>query len=699
MFGMIMAAAAALLLSLISCYLLVKKRDAAHLSLASAGIVLALIEILDQYAIRFSSDPLSIKRSVLFLVSLLPLLFLFFSTTYSRQKCAHALSPYQGVLLALTLLFPASVFAFPITTFFYYPDPQTEGILFLKVPGYWLYIGMMTCFILALSNLETTYSSMPQTDRQKIKYQIVGVSSLIAMLIFYFSQGLLYKAVNLNLLPIRSGVFILASFVLGYSLIYRGNGARVVVSRYIFYRSMTLLGVGLYLVMLGIMGEGLKHFEISYTRELTIFLAFASAILMFLVLLSERLRRLVKVFVGKHFYAHKHDYREEWLKFTGKLALCRTLPDIRDAVAVTYREAFGLDDASLYLLDKSIKQYVPLDRHMASVCLPALRESAGLISYFAEHGRVFHAPDEEYRPSPEEAQFITQCGTKYIVPLICNDCVEGFVTFGRQLTREKFIFEDYDLMKTLARQATLSIVNLRLSAVLHETEEVAAVARISTFVIHDLKNLTCTLSLALENAKDHIGNPEFQVDVVETIGNTVTKMKTLMQRLKAIPEKRELRTEIADLDPLTQEIVKEIRQTRPDREIMYKGTSAFSEVDGEEIGKVIVNLIMNALDAISEKGIVAVETAADGEEVCIRVRDNGCGATEEFLKNHLFKPFRTTKQKGLGIGLYQCKQIVEAHGGTIRLESEPGRGTVVNVFLPAVKNTVYACASQRDAVA
>jgi hypothetical protein len=228
---------------------------------------------------------------------------------------------------------------------------------------------------------------------------------------------------------------------------------------------------------------------------------------------------------------------------------------------------------------------------------------------------------------------------------------------------------------------------------------VAAIARISTFVIHDLKNLTCTLSLVLENAKDHIGNPAFQADMVETMGNTIAKMKTLMQRLKAIPEKRELRTEIADLNPLTEEIVNDIRQTRPDREIMYNGTAAFSSVDGEEIGKVIINLIMNALDAINEKGTVAVETATDGEKIVLRVRDNGCGTTEEYLKNHLFKPFRTTKKKGLGIGLYQCKQIVEAHGGTIHLESELGRGTVVNVYLPAVKNTVYAYASQRNAVA
>jgi signal transduction histidine kinase len=62
--------------------------------------------------------------------------------------------------------------------------------------------------------------------------------------------------------------------------------------------------------------------------------------------------------------------------------------------------------------------------------------------------------------------------------------------------------------------------------------------------------------------------------------------------------------------------------------------------------------------------------------------------TEDFVKDHLFKPFRTTKEKGLGIGLYQCKQIVEAHGGSIEVKSEEGKGTEFAVFLPAAEGEI-----------
>jgi signal transduction histidine kinase len=110
-------------------------------------------------------------------------------------------------------------------------------------------------------------------------------------------------------------------------------------------------------------------------------------------------------------------------------------------------------------------------------------------------------------------------------------------------------------------------------------------------------------------------------------------------------------------------------------------------VDVEEIKKVVLNLILNALDAIDEKGTVEVESSIDGENVYIRIKDNGYGMTEEFINNRLFKPFSTTKKKGLGIGLYQCKQVIEAHGGKIEANSEVGKGSVFTVFLPVSKET------------
>ena len=101
--------------------------------------------------------------------------------------------------------------------------------------------------------------------------------------------------------------------------------------------------------------------------------------------------------------------------------------------------------------------------------------------------------------------------------------------------------------------------------------------------------------------------------------------------------------------------------------------------------KVIVNLVQNALEAGNERGAVAVSIYQENGCACIRVSDAGCGMTEDFLRNHLFRPFSTTKEKGLGIGLYQCRQIVEAHEGRIEVTSEAGIGTVFTVVLPVAE--------------
>jgi hypothetical protein len=254
-----------------------------------------------------------------------------------------------------------------------------------------------------------------------------------------------------------------------------------------------------------------------------------------------------------------------------------------------------------------------------------------------------------------------------------------------QIVPEKLIYEDYDLMKVLARQAAQAVTNLRLSEELLETRAMAAVARISSFVIHDLKNLTTSLSLVVDNAEEHIGNPDFQQDAIKTIKSTLAKMRALTQRLKSIPEKSQLASAIENIDHLSRETAEELARTGLGERIVYQGVPSYARVDSEELKKVIVNLVQNALQASGEQEPVKIETSSENGSACIRVTDDGCGMSEDFLKNHLFKAFRTTKEKGLGIGLYQCKQIVEAHGGRLEVQSEAGKGSVFTVVLPSAK--------------
>jgi putative PEP-CTERM system histidine kinase len=649
-------------------------------------LLLAGIVMFDQLSLQSSVNYETFKQISLCLEALLPGLLLLLAFTYGRSRLFDTMSIMRIGLMVALILFPLAILLLLGSDLYYSPDYQKERMLFLGSGGYWYYIGIMVSFIVSLASVEVTLAATHGIARNRMKFEAIGIMSLFAVMIFYYSQGLLYRSINMNLIPIRSSVFIIAALLIAYSHAFRGSGTRVSISRHILYRSITLVVVGVYLLGLGLVGEGMKYFGVRFGRNLTFILAFAGAILLLTILFSEKVRRRTKVYINKNFYAgNKHDYRAEWIKLTSRFSSCAALSDVQEAILTVFMETFGVAGASLYLLSREDRRYIRVSEQSMPKSPFEIRISGELYNYFSQRERVLNLTDGEFLLSASELLSFSQAGAWLVIPLISNNKVIGLAMFREQIIPEMLIYDDFDLMKVLARQAAQALTNLRLSEEIIEMRAMAAVSKVSTFVIHDLKNLTTSLSLCMDNAEEHIGNPDFQKDAIFTIRNSLFKMKSLMQRLKSIPEKITLNAEVKNIDRLSKEVVTEFAKLRPKR-IVYTGESVFSRVDGEEIKKVVVNLVQNALEASSEKGTVTVETCRENGSVCIRVSDTGKGMTEDYVKNHLFRPFRTTKETGLGIGLYQCRQIVEAHDGKIEVKSETGKGTVFTIYLPVAEN-------------
>lgn len=110
-------------------------------------------------------------------------------------------------------------------------------------------------------------------------------------------------------------------------------------------------------------------------------------------------------------------------------------------------------------------------------------------------------------------------------------------------------------------------------------------------------------------------------------------------------------------------------------------------MDAEKIQQVVLNVILNALDAMPDGGTLSIridrEQSQGRDMVRVVVADTGDGIAEEHVP-HLFDPFFSTKNKGAGLGLSNVKKIMEAHQGTVEVESRPGRGACFRLFLPAV---------------
>jgi putative PEP-CTERM system histidine kinase len=221
----------------------------------------------------------------------------------------------------------------------------------------------------------------------------------------------------------------------------------------------------------------------------------------------------------------------------------------------------------------------------------------------------------------------------------------------------------------------------RLSERLVRSHEFEAFHRLTSFVIHDLKNSISALSMLSDNALRNFADPEFQRDTIKTVSKTVERMKALLARLSTAPASDGLRLEPVDLAALALEAATPL--VKNDRINLVKDLAPLPiSADADALSRVVQNLITNAMQSIDGEGTVRLRTFARDGWALLSVSDTGCGMSEEFMRRSLFAPFRSTKKGGWGIGLYQSKGIVEAHGGSIEVSSREGAGTTFTIKLP-----------------
>ena len=180
----------------------------------------------------------------------------------------------------------------------------------------------------------------------------------------------------------------------------------------------------------------------------------------------------------------------------------------------------------------------------------------------------------------------------------------------------------------------------------------------------------------------------FREDAMRTLSDSVNNLQNLVSKLSdpRTPTKRV--REQSNLSNLVKRVIDRTAAQAANRFQVQSNLlpDVLANVDGKAIERVIENLVINALEAMQEGGTLMVATRRDGENAIISVADTGKGMTEEFMRERLFQPFATTKKKGIGLGLYSCRDIIEQHGGRIDVASQVGRGTEFSVILPIKGN-------------
>lgn len=661
-------------------YALYSDRSRAGLFIFAALTATALLELFDMLSLAVPADAFFWKKCALLAESLLPLFWILCSLTFARQPGPRKTGLMAKVAIAAAFLFSALFQMYPLNTFFYAPDFPGERLLFLGNAGFFFYIGVMIFLVVALVNFETTLTNASPNALWRVKFELIGLGTILAVQIFYFSQALLYRSLNMNYLPLRSLMYLAAAALMAYSLVCRRGNVRIQVSRQVAFKSVVLCAVGVYLVALGILGEGMKYLGGAFPRTMFITLAFLAGIALLILLLSERVKREVKVVLHKNFYQNKYDYRTQWLRFTEQLSTSRSGEELLQRILAAYCDIFGIGGGALFLYEEEQAGYCAMAYYEMDPIPGVISPDNSLVGFMKNCGWVINVKDGNLDADAGTYPFLERNCISFIIPLFDVERLIGFITLGRVIKdNEEYIYEDYDLMKTIARQAAQAILHQRLSDEIAQAREMEAIGNVATFVVHDLKNLVATLSLIVDNATKYMQNPDFQKDMLTSLNNTAEKMRILIGRLKNLGDKSLLNLQTVDL----MELVDRTAHMVAGENITVSGTTEIVTADGEEVQKVVMNLLINAVEASDPEQPIQAEIGNNGGAAFIRIADQGCGMSDQYMRTKLFKPFKTTKKQGLGIGLYQCRKIVENHGGRIEVSSQEGSGSVFTVWFPA----------------
>jgi putative PEP-CTERM system histidine kinase len=309
---------------------------------------------------------------------------------------------------------------------------------------------------------------------------------------------------------------------------------------------------------------------------------------------------------------------------------------------------------------------------------------------FLEH-REWVVDLQEYGTNPEKYSAITlpqwlQTIPKawLVVPLIQHRKLFGFVVLALPRSKVKLNWEVSDLLKVAGNQAASYLAQHEAANALMVARQFESFNRMSTFVVHDLKNLVSQLSLLLSNAEKHKQNPEFQQDMVETVYLSVQKMKRLLEKLSGSDSaEKPVPLSIA---PLLQEAVKSksIAEPKPVLEVQDANLTVYA--NSSRLERVVGHLIQNAIEATARDGLVHIRLQKEQDFAIVEIKDSGHGMSEEFIREKLFRPFVSTKSAGMGIGVFESKEYVSELGGTLEVTSSESDGTVFRILLPLYQN-------------
>jgi len=540
--------------------------------------------------------------------------------------------------------------------------------------------------VLGLVLVEQMLRNATADARWNAKPVCLGLGGIFVFDLFIGSQAALFQRFDGDAISVRALVHAAAVPLLYVASRRHADWlGKLHVSRAAVFHSATLLLVGAYLLIVAAAGYYVRYTGGDWGRALSVALVFVALVALALLIASGSMRARLRVYISKNFFSYRYDYREEWLRFTQLLSGSAEPQHTAETVVRALANLVESPSGMLWMQRSAGGDFMQAARWN----LPALPVSeardGGLATFWRERAWIIDVQEWRERrdayPGLElPAWLVDEPRCWLIVPLLVREALTGFVVLGRPRAVFELNWEVRDLLRMAASQASGYLDQAQATEALLEARKFDAFNRMSAFVVHDLKNIVTQLSLMMKNAKRLRDNPEFQQDMLDTVENSLEKMRQLMLQLRE-GDKPHGVTSGVDLEQIAKGLAAAAASKGRVLELeLQPGVSTRGHA--ERVERVLGHVVQNAFDATPPGGRVCLTLDAEGSQARVRVEDSGCGMSEDFIQNRLFKPFQTTKASGMGIGAHESYQYVQELGGKISVQSELNRGTTVTLLLP-----------------
>ncbi len=548
-------------------------------------------------------------------------------------------------------------------------------------------VGRLTVAISGLVLIHNLYVNAEPGSRTGIRLLCIGLAGFFGYDLNLYTFQFLLGGGTGDLLNIRGAVDVLTVPLLLLSA-RQSWVARVQVSRQVVFHTLSMSIIGGYLIAMALLAYGLRLVGGDWGLLLQITFLFATIILGAIVLLLPRYRAILRLQIAKNFFAYRYDYRVEWLRFiktvSGIDAAQGHLPErVVEAVCTVVDSPGG----ALFVPGDDGDYHVSAQWHWRGFTGAPVAAAGDLATFLVNRQWVIEL--DELRggtgnydglATPPWAK--SDRGAWLIVPLSHLDALRGFIVVERTLAPRTLNWEDFDLLRTLGRQAASYIAEATTQAELDEAGKFDEFNRRFAFIMHDIKNLVSQLSLVARNAERHADNPAFRADMVATLQGSVGKMNDLLARLAQRTAGRSDHGEAIDLGIVLADVVSTKSRQHRALTLAHDGEQYFVTGDPVRVEALFAHLIQNAIDASPTGAPIAVDLRRENVSAVVAIADGGTGMSPAFVRNQLFKPFRSTKPGGFGIGAYEAREIARTAGGRLDVASREGEGTTFTVHLP-----------------